>query len=274
MSVQTLEHVLATGRGVERSFCCHAHGDSNASASVNVIKGVWVCYACGAHGQVGETRIPEIDHILEVLTGSAPARTYVESWLDVFDADGPSKYWLQRFGKAVAVDNRCGTDPVSGNAAYPMRDPDGRVWGVVVRSDRTPKYRYPHGVSAATTLYGKRKPASVVVLVEGASDVMALEQSGIPEHWVVLGCYGAGTHYPQKQLIVDCNPSLIVCAFDDDDAGRSAAKRTETQLSDVAPVMSHRWGSITVKDAAEAPAEARIQAIRTTITQTAYSQYA
>lgn len=272
--MQTLEHVLATGRGVERSFCCHVHGDTNASASVNVVKGVWVCYACGAHGFIGETRVPEIEHILAVLNGAGPSRVYPESWLDVFDADHVSSYWAGRFGEDVAASNRCGTDPVSGQPTYPMRSPEGGVWGVVVRSDRNPKYRYPQGVSAASTMFGQRKPAPVVVLVEGAADVMALEQAGLPDQWVALGCYGAGTHMPQRQIIIDCNPRVIVCAFDDDDAGRSAAKRTETQLSDVAPVLSHPWSNINAKDPGEAPVHHRITSLRTTLTNSPYAKYA
>ena len=145
---------------------------------------------------------------------------------------------------------------------------------MVVRSDRNPKYRYPPGVSAATTMFGQRRPAPVVVLVEGAGDVMALQQAGLPEHWVALGCYGAGTHYPQRQMIIDCNPKVIVCAFDDDDAGRNAVIRTQSQLRDVAPVVSHPWSTINAKDPAEAPVGQRITSLQTTLTHTAYAKYA
>ena len=274
MVIQTLDHVLATGRGIERSFCCPAHGDAHASASVNVIKGVWVCYACGAHGQVGEKIIPELDQILALLSGGAPPRVYSESWLDIFDADHESDYWVSRVGSAVARENRCGTDPVSGHPTYPIRSREEEVWGVVVRYDKAPKYMYPAGVSATATLFGRRYSASVVVLVEGAADVMALQQSGLPPGWAALGCYGAGLHMPQKQLVVDCSPRVVIAAFDDDEAGRNAMKRAESQLIDVAPVVSHRWGSIGAKDPGEAPPEKRIQALRSTLASTPYARFA
>lgn len=271
---QTLEHVIATGRGIERSFRCPVHNDTHASASVNVIKGVWVCYACGANGAVTDAPIPELEQIVALLNGSAPARVYSESWLDTFDAHHVSPYWEQRFGHDTADRNRCGTDPVSGNPTYPMRSKEGVVWGVVIRSDHGPKYRYPSGVSAATTLFGDRHAAPVVILVEGAADVMALQQGGLPEQWVALGCYGAGVHYPQMQLVIDCNPKVVIAAFDDDDAGRNAMRRAETQLSGVAPVLSHHWSTIGVKDPAEAPPAERITALRNTLTTSPYAKYA
>lgn len=274
MSVQTLDHVLATGRGIERSFCCPVHGDSHASASVNVVKGVWVCYACHAHGAVGEARIPEIEQIVEILVGSVKPRVYPESWLDLFDAHYPSAYWVGRFGREVAEANRCGTDPLSGAATYPMRSPKGEVWGVVARANGTPKYKYPYGVSAAMTLFGDLGQADVVVLVEGAADVMALQQEGIPENWRVLGCYGAGVHYPQLQLVFDCGPHVIVAAFDDDDAGRNATQRAESQLGEFVPVVSHPWSSIGAKDPGEAPLGTRVDSIRNTLTQTQHAKYA
>jgi hypothetical protein len=266
---------MATGRGIERSFQCPAHNDTHASASVNTIKGVWVCYACGAHGVLSDVKVPEIDQIIAILQGSSVARTYPEAWLDTFDAHQPSPYWSRRYGEDVASMNRCGTDPVGGQPTYPMRNKEGAVWGVVTRSETALKYRYPTGVSAASTLFGQIKPAPVVVLVEGASDVMALQQGGVPQHWTVLGCYGAGLHMPQKQIVVDCGPRAVVAAFDDDVAGRNATLRTESQLHDVAPVLSHHWSTMNAKDPGDVPiAEARINSIRNTLTSSTYAKYA
>jgi DNA primase len=155
-----------------------------------------------------------------------------------------------------------------------MRNKEGRVWGVVTRSATAMKYRYPTGVSAASTVFGEIRSAPVVVLVEGASDVMALQQAGIPQHWVVLGCYGAGLHMPQKQIVVDCGPRVILAAFDDDVAGRNATLRTELQLNDVAPVLSHHWSTMGAKDPGDMPIEDRITALQHTLTNSTYSKYA
>ena len=275
MSTHTLAEALATGRGTERPFKCHVHDDTNASASVNVIKGLWVCYACSAHGAVdGLDLIPEAKELLDVMRGTSPQRVMTESWLDLFDAHEPSPYWVSRFGHDVASEYRCGTHPVSGLPTYPVRDTAGRPVGVVVRSDEQPKYRYPFGVSTSRTLYGHIRPNPVVVLVEGAADVMALAQDGIPGHWTVLGCFGAGLHAPQARIVEDLAPYLVVAAFDDDDAGRSAMQRAEASMTNIAPCMSYPWGSIGGKDPGEVPAGTRIRGLGDAISRTTYRKFA
>ena len=56
--MSTLEEAIALGQGIERPFQCEVHDDTNASASVNVLKGVWYCHACGASGAVGPRSLP------------------------------------------------------------------------------------------------------------------------------------------------------------------------------------------------------------------------
>ena len=104
MSVKvTLAEALATGRGTERPFCCTEHDDTFASASVNVLKGVWYCYACGAHGVIEGEHVPTVEEALAILAGTAPPRVLAEAWLDVFDADHASPYWTGRYGIEVAA---------------------------------------------------------------------------------------------------------------------------------------------------------------------------
>lgn len=262
----TLEEALASGRGNERPFNCIAegHDDQNASASVNVTKGVWYCYSCMASGTVGD-HVPTVEEAIAVLSGTKDARVYPEAWLDLYDADHVSPYWTSRVGVEVAHSNRCGTD-LFGHPTYPIRDPQGRLMGVVTRHDDDPKYRYPYRVSTSRTLYGVLKPCRVLVLVEGAGDVMALQQAGLPRGWVAAGVYGAGVHHPQLDLIHAMNPRLIVAGFDNDDAGRKAGDRARIQLTEMGyAVASDPWSSIGVKDAGAAPVSKRIPAVRAAI---------
>jgi DNA primase len=265
----TLAEALTEGRGVERPFRCHVHEDSNASASVNVLKGVWVCYACGAHGILDEgALVPEAEELIKIIKGELPVRFYAEEWLDLFDAHHPSPYWVERFGEEVARANRCGTDPETGQPTYPVRSWDGRVMGVVRRSDNEkPKYKYPWNVPTSKTLYGKWDPFApndVAILVEGAPDVMALQQAGLPDGWSVFGCFGAGIHYPQAMLLAEINPAIIITAFDDDKAGILAAQRARWSIT-TAPVVSHHWSRNGGNDPGEVPVEARIQGLQETL---------
>ena len=265
MRAQTLQEALTSGRGVERSFRCEVHDDRHASASVNSLTGLWVCYACGAAGKADENAtIPDADTLLSYLKGDIPVRVYAESWLDLYDADHPSKYWAARFGQNTADHYRCGTHPLTGQPTYPIRNFVGDVLGVVVRQEGNPKYLYPAGVSTSRTFFGDIRPASVIVLVEGAADVMALHQAGIPDRWTVLGCYGAGVHAPQVDLLASFNPHTIVLAFDNDPAGVAAAERSHDALIGIAPVIvTHSWGAY--NDPGDVPVEDRITSITNTI---------
>lgn len=274
MSGITLAEALTTGRGTERSFLCPSHQASHETASVNVLKGVWYCYSCHAHGTI-EDHVPEVEECLAVLAGSAPPRIMPEAWLDVFDSDHASPYWTGRYGLDVATANRCGTDPATGAPTYPIRDAHGRLLGVVSRHETAdPKYRYPWNVSTSRTLYGRLRPCTVLVLVEGASDVMAHEQPGIPPGWAVAGTYGAGLHHPQVELVAAMDPKVVLLAFDDDEAGIRAIERAHDALAEVAPSLSHRWRKMGVKDAGAGPAANRIPALIETLHEQGYGRYA
>ena len=274
MTAYTLAEAVSSGRGSERPFRCHMHNDTNASASVNVDRGVWVCYACGAAGQIDAADVvPDLEQLTRILLGSDPPRTYPDTWLDIFDAHGPSPYWSKRYGEETASHYRCGTHPVSNLPTYPIRDANGRVNGVVVRDGRgNPKYRYPYGSRTSATFFGSLAPRPVVVLVEGASDVMALH--GHPQTWAVLGCYGAGVHQPQTEVLARLNPKVIVLAFDDDDAGRSAMLRSHASLDALTHTLSYRWSTIGGKDPGELPKGKAVQGLSDYLESTGYRTHA
>lgn len=232
MSGPTLDDVLAAGRGVERPFCCPVHGDSNASASVNVLKGVWYCYACGANGRTdGKKTAPSTADLAAMLEPEQTARTYPEAYLELFDiAEWPGAYWHTRFPAWLCAMEHMGQDPFSGMATYPVRTPLGKLAGMVRRDpDGQPKYKYPYRWSASTVLDGLHHPRTDhVVLVEGRPDRVALTECGIP----ALGTFGAGMHFPQVEMLVRRAPSLVLLGFDMDEAGERAAERTAELLKE------------------------------------------
>lgn len=264
------------GRGVERPFRCQVHEDHNASASVNVLKGVWYCYACHAHGVVdGDDAIPSTEELLSLLAEEEPMRIYADSWLDIFDADHPSPYWEGRYGYEVARHYRCGTHPLTGAPTYPVRDPLGQLVGVTIRQeDAEPKYKYPFGVRTSETFFGDPGPARVIVLVEGASDVMAIHQAGIPQGWRVKGCYGSGLHWPQAQLIAEWSPDVVISAFDDDTAGHLADERAKYTLQEIAPVVSHHWGTVGGSDPGDVDVTLRVTGLRDALRITPFKSLA
>lgn len=267
MKSWTLEEAIALGRGVERPFKCFKHEDTTASASVNVIKNVWVCYACRAGGVVDSNRVPTHDELMAMLEPEEACRTYPSSWLDVYGHGG---YWLDRFPDWLCWLHSLGEDPWTGEATFPVHTPGGRLAGVGKRSVMSgpgPRYRYPAVWSASRTLFGSRgrwSPQPIIMLGEGAADGAAGWQIGVPS----FGTFGAGLHKPQIELVAAMNPKLILLGFDMDDAGDRATRQSEDLLAGIAEIAAIDWGSY--KDPAECPPEERLERVLKTVGTTTY----
>lgn len=222
MGYRSLEEAITRGKGRERAFRCPVHGDRTASASVNVAKGWWYCYVCGAKGtteQIIESEGYEFLAMVEELLDEEP-RTYTEAWLDQFTHE-PGAYWSERgFSDAAIKHFRLGMEWSTNRPCYPMRASDGTVLGVVYRnlSDEGPKYRYPSGVRKSNLLFNYTPQlATTVVLTEGALDAIAVWEAGYPR---AMGIYGAILSDAQINLLQRIEPHRIILALDNDDAGR------------------------------------------------------
>jgi len=254
----TLQEAITRGKGTERSFNCHVHDDKNASASVNVIKGVWVCYACGAKGAVdGPIEIDPSDLLRNVyeLLDDPDIKPYPASWLALYN--GESEYWESRFSKAAIIRFDLGFDPVKEEPCYPLRSPSGDIHGLVHRnSDPTSKrkYKYPYGVSIQNYLFNySPEQRSTVVLVEGAADAIALWEVGIE----AFAIYGTRPSDVQMNLIRKVDPERVVVAFDQDSPGRRAAAAVSTFLYGEMEVVIAMWDDNRGKDPAELTPEER-----------------
>lgn len=226
----TLAEAVRLGRGVERPFLCPEHGDSRPSASVNMIKKVWICYTCGAHGTLGgEALLAEPDYLMMRLwldNKLAERTIYPEAWLNQYDAGPVHPYWLERVGEAAARSHRLGFDPGADAATYPLRDPAGQVLGVVHRKlgGQGPKYRYPAGVDVGRLLFHYTpEHREAVVLTEGALDAIALWNVGVE----AFAIYGSRLSAAQVRLIDMIDPELVYTCYDQDEAGWRAYQDTE-----------------------------------------------
>lgn len=259
----TLQDALTLGTGTERSFCCHVHHENNASASVNAMNGLWICYACGARGKVDlddiDVPIPALVKQIESVVAAVeapPRRVYSESWLSLYDADGPGEYWLGRFTPEACAHFRLGMTPDGSWATYPMRDNAGRVLGVVRRNlhQTGEKYKYPPGISMSQTLFNLAGASSdTLVIVEGATDAIAAWEVGAD----AVATYSANLSLRQESLLRKYNPKKIIMASDQDEAGERLAKRVADALPFV-DVVRATWNPLThTKDLAGMTIEQR-----------------
>lgn len=247
MRALTLDEAVRLGSGIERPCLCPVHADTRPSASVNIVKMVWYCYTCGAHGDVGGEAIagdPNFDLLREhLIKEQTEAQLYNEKWLNQFDAAGPGEYWLSRFSPEACEYFRLGIDPVTQNPTYPLRSPSQAVLGVVRRSgiDKGPKYLYPR-VDIGTLLFGYSYfHRGDVWLVEGAADAIALWEAGVD----AFAIYGSKISDHQALLLRRLEPPRIVCAFDNDDAGWDAYLRVKHEFRDIEVAKAtwpKRWG--------------------------------
>lgn len=254
-SFKSLREALETGRGVERPFNCPVHTDAHASASVNVIKGVWCCYACGASGKTSEGK-HDLSYISVMRDARIPdmpmaAVDLTRAWL------GYSDYWATRYGIDVATRFATGVDPVTGMPTIPITDRlNTTLYGFLRRNgdaaEGEPKYLYPIGVPVSRLLFGHHLVPSLLetlVLVEGASDVMSLHRWPIPERAAVTAVFGAGLHAAQAAMVVELAPHRVVVAMDADEAGRKASARSVAHLEALGVRGAiHDWSRYGVND--------------------------
>lgn len=269
----TLADALASGRGIERPFQCTEHDDSNASASVNIAKKVWYCYACNAKGVVDSNRVPTIDELLSMLEPEKACREYPTSWLDTFGSGG---YWAERFPEWLCWWQGFGEDPWTGEGIYPVHTPGGRLAGVARRrlgEGPGPKYRYPWGWSASQVLFGSRglhaprERQQVVLLVEGAADAAAGWEVGCPS-WAL---YGSAIHEPQTAVVARMRPRLILLGHDADDAGEKGAEITRKALVEYGEIVRVQWDPELSDPAAMEPG-ARLDSLLEAVACSAYGQ--
>lgn len=246
MAHVSLEDALAFGHGNERQFSCPVHEDTNPSASVNVIKGLWICYGCGAKGKVDvdsieippEALARQLRKLSEALEASGP-RTYSESWLKVFTANGPGDYWLSRFTPEACAKFDLGMMPDGSAATYPLRDSSGVILGVVERnlSEDGPKYKYPFGVDMTDYLFNYHAcEGDEIVLTEGATDTIAAWEAG----YEAMAIYGARLTVAQRGLLARYAPRKLILGFDQDEAGRRAAAGVQQAFPEV-EVIAPTW---------------------------------
>jgi hypothetical protein len=253
-----LAEALSRGHGTWRSFSCPAHSASHDTARVNVLTGKWVCMSCGAKGTTdGWLADPdeELEAIMDIL--EPPVGPKSESWLDVFDSGPIHPYWLSRYEENTCREFRLGYDAGKGKPCYPIRDPEGRPLGVVLRNlddPSAPKYRYPVGVGASKLLFGYERlyQHEPLVLCEGATDVMAAFEAGF---WAV-GSFGARISETQSHLILAAKPTTVVIAYDMDKAGEEGAHHAHEVLSRLGVItVRPRWDGY--KDLGEMPKATR-----------------
>lgn len=221
-----------TGRSGDEVQCvCPWHRDSAPGhLYVNVVKGLYLCFSCGASGHVEKdgAELPPVttgelrEKIQAMRAPRQEQRLYPEGWLSQFDV--PHPYWTTARGLPSDIVNmfRLGYDPFSNRVTLPLRDMHGRILGVTYRrlDDVKPKYRHPKKFPIGKHLYGawlltdQRK----VALVEGQVDAIRCWSERVP----ALAMMGARLTHDQVKVLQHLNIRTVVTMTDNDESGRKA----------------------------------------------------
>jgi len=226
---------------------CPFHDDVHASCSINVDKGMWICFrGCGQgslrsfiqkffgfdnlalskylNDREFSFDINMFDEELSLETGDLPevefpfTNGYVPEWIF---ARGFTKKALKRWDCGVDSDN---------NLIIPIKDRESRLVGWVTRQyDREPKYLYSKGLKKSKVLFGEFniEPCSFICVTEGTLDAIWLDQYGYSS----VAILGANMSTSQQEAVLKLPTDELVLCLDNDDAGKIGTDRIMSCIS-------------------------------------------
>lgn len=229
---------IVTVLGQEATCRCVVHEDSNPSMRFNMESGLWVCFACGARGNVHtlarhlglngvdtSVRLRDVyDALRRLERPSGGPRSLPESFLTQYEI--PTSYWEEdrQLSLSVIEHFQLGCDPMEEFVTIPMRDINGNLLGVIKRyldPDAQPRYKYPKGMQKSHHLFGawrvsKIKNAKTVVLTEGSIDAMKVWMAQYPG----MAILGSEVSPHQIKVLQALDVRRVILFFDNDKAGQ------------------------------------------------------
>lgn len=250
--IASLDLTLFSQRGDEVHGLCPKHKertgseDHNPSWWINLTTGQHMCFSCGYKGNL-YTLIrdlnPGMDHwdILDVLkTEPADPSVLLQRLTDLPQYVGPQQdeipmsearlavfvdppeYARERRKVSLEACKAYGVkwEPDAGNWIFPLRDPHfHQLMGWQEKAHIGRFFRnYPAGVKKATTLFGiDQQQEDICIVVESPLDCLRLYTAG---HKGAVSTCGAAFNEKQAKLLR--YSSIIIAAFDNDEAGMKA----------------------------------------------------
>lgn len=213
------------------AFCPFHDNKVTPALQVNVRKGLYVCFSCGARGSVeGASSIVEASEVLAMLNGLAHPRSKHEPSMpeeSLARYMGNDEYWIGRGFDIETIERfQLGFDTINNAAVIPVRDEYGVLRGTILRymnHDDGPKYKNPRGFERRRSFFGAwlvGEHDDTAVLVEGPVDAMRVWQAG----HCGLALYGTRFTDEQRRLLSRLGIKHVVLFLDNDRAGKIARR--------------------------------------------------
>jgi DNA primase len=232
---------------------CPFHDDRRVSCSINIDKGLWICFAgCGQgslkgfifklSGKPWEELSYELDDNLDInaieldsifsdaeidYMGEETSYEEPENLLPV-----PNNHWIydRGFSKDLISGWDCKVNQYQ-DFMIPVKDLENETLGWISRRlQATPKYLFSKGFKKSQTLFGINhvKEEQELYVVEGALDCMWLQQHG----YASVAVLGANLSKKQIDLLGQINPSRIVLSLDNDVAGSKGMQKATLDINE------------------------------------------
>ena len=231
----------------EFSMRCPFHEDKVDSCSINVEKGVWICFAgCGSGSlksflqkYLNYSKI-QIDNLLREREASFDIGLFDEYSVDEehelpiidfpFDSSSVPKWVLERgFNKDTLVKWGCAINTYN-DLIIPVADSHKRRIGWISRRlNAVPKYMYSKGLKKSKILFGDcyLEKKSFVCITEGSLDTMWLDQHGFGS----VALLGASMSKKQREMLYNISTKEFVVCLDNDFTGQKALNKIFKELS-------------------------------------------
>ena len=222
----------------EFSIPCPFHLVNSPSCSINIDKGVWICFAGCGQGSLknlvqrklglSKTELAklfeetEYSLNLDFFEEYQPTDDYMAEVSlpeDFIFEQYPDWIFKRGFTKETLKAWECGTNNY-GDLIIPIRDKDSRLVGWVSRRRAAvPKYLYSVGLKKSKLLFGGHsiEPTDFVCVTEGTLDTMWLRQNGYPS----VALLGMHLSNKQKDLLAKLRTQEVVLCLDNDEAGKT-----------------------------------------------------
>lgn len=250
-------HLNVHSRSGEEWQClCPYHEDTSPSFSLNVRKGLFICYACGAKGTVDsladhlsadrpegeEISVSDVRDKIARLHQNLPRRRFLPPDMPkAYQLGNYREMWTERGITSDTVFDlfSLGYDVLEDELIIPVHAPDSRRLVSYIRRRRNPephqpKYLYQKNFKISENLFGSWQARTVepmagvpaIAVTEGSIDTLALWQAGVPS----VALLGARCSPAQAKLIRALSPVFLVAMTDHDTAGKQAEEQLESIL--------------------------------------------
>ena len=231
----------------EFSIRCPFHDDRVNSCSINIDKGVWICFAGCGQGSLYSFLMKYL-HISYDEVQQRVLKTEASFNLDMFNefmvveeemhevdfpfTRGYVPEWIfdRGFNKETLRKWDCSLGHYE-SLVIPIRTLQSMLVGWVTRRQNiTPKYLYSKGLRRSKLLFGQQlisETVPFVCITEGSLDTMWLDQHGFPS----VALLGASISKCQQDLTLKLPTEELVLCLDNDEAGMIGLHKAMSCLS-------------------------------------------